>query len=98
VEQSNLAVAAVSVTICVLRWLLIWCKYRIGCIEMLYDIFLSLLWYAASSGQSASDLSDHKHLSTKPWYLRKECGAVKPPAASACALMQAQWAMSVFVL
>jgi hypothetical protein len=43
-------------------------------------------------------LSDHKHLSTKPWYLRKECGAVKPPAASACALMQAQWAMSVFVL
>jgi hypothetical protein len=98
VEQSNLAVAAVSVTICVLRWMLIWCKYRLGCIELLYDVLLGGLWYAALSGQSAGDLSDHDHLSTRPWYPRKECGAVKPPAASACAVVQAQWAWSVFVL
>jgi len=78
--------------------MLIWCKYRIGFIELLYDVLLGGLWYAALSGQSAGDLSDHDHLSTRPWYLRKECGSVKPPAASACALMQAQWAMSIFVL
>jgi hypothetical protein len=97
VEQSNIAIAAVSVTICVLRWLLMWCKYRLGCIELLYDLFLGILWFAALSGQSASDLNDHDHLSTTPWYLRKECGAVTPPATNACALMQAQWAMSISI-
>ena len=98
VEQSNIAIAAVSVTICVLRWLLMWCKYRLGCIELLYDLFLGILWFAALSGQSASDLSDHDHLSTTPWYFRKGCGAVPPPATNACALMQAQWAVSISML
>lgn len=98
VEQSNVAVAVVGVVVCVSRWSLIWCRYRLGCIELLYDILLSFLWYASLSGQTASDLSDHDHLSTRPWYLRKECGAVKPPAKSACALMQAQWAVSIFML
>ena len=98
VEQSNIAIVAVSVTICVLRWLLMRCQYRLGCIELLYDLFLGILWFAALSGQSASDLSDHDHLSTTPWYLRKGCGAVPPPATNACALMQAQWAVSISML
>jgi hypothetical protein len=98
VEQSNTAIAAVSVIVCVLRWLLVWCGYRLGCIELLYDLLLGGFWFASLSGQSASDLSDRDHLSTKPWYLRKECGAVTPPATSACVLMQAQWAMSIFTL
>jgi len=98
VEQSNIAVAAVGVVVCVLRWLLVWFKYRLGCIELVYDILLGGLWYASLSGQSASDMSDHDHLSARPWYLEKNCDAAKSPAASACALMQAQWAMSIFVL
>jgi len=97
VEQSNIAVAAISATICVLRWLLMWFKYRLGSIELLYDSLLSGLWYAALRGQSASDLSDRDHLSISPWYLRKECGAVTPPATSACALMQTQWAISMIM-
>lgn len=98
VEPSNIAVATVGVVVYVLRWLLIWCKYRLGCIELLYDVLLSGLWYASLRGQSANDLSDHDHLSARPWYLEKQCGAVASPATSACALMQAQWAMSILVL
>ena len=98
VARSNIAVAAIGIGICFTRWLLNWCRFHLGCIDLLYDLLMCALWSASLSGQSASDLSDREHLSIRPWYLERGCAAVSQSASRACALMQAQWAGSAVVL
>ncbi|KAK8102238.1 hypothetical protein PG984_015384 [Apiospora sp. TS-2023a] len=82
--DSALAIATLSLVLCVSRMALSFYSFLMPAFGVLYDAVLAVCWYYSVSIQSSADLSDPDHISTRPWYLEKTCSAISASEKDAC--------------
>ncbi|KAK5653250.1 hypothetical protein OQA88_9149 [Cercophora sp. LCS_1] len=93
--NSLLGVAIVNVVVWVVRVALPHGDVSMRLLGAFYDVLLAGLWTFAVNAQSASDLTDARHLSPLPWYLDKSCAELAGYDRSVCRRGRASFAMAV---
>ncbi|ORY19230.1 hypothetical protein BCR34DRAFT_208722 [Clohesyomyces aquaticus] len=93
--DSNLATSIVSLVAWAAKLLWKLRGYRFVGVTLTYDALLCALWGCAIASQSSSDLTDANHLSFRPWYLEKSCGAVHTPVRKYCVCAKFSFGFSV---
>lgn len=90
-----MATAVLSFVLCLARVVLRFYDAASTAVDILYDVLLAILWYYNVASQSSADLTDSKHLSTRPWYLEKSCDVVSGRAEVACNAAKATFYLAV---
>lgn len=93
--DSTMATAVLSFVLCLARVVLRFYDAASTAVDILYDVLLAILWYYNVASQSSADLTDSKHLSTRPWYLEKSCDVVSGRAEVACNAAKATFYLAV---
>ncbi|KAK7946980.1 uncharacterized protein PG986_011301 [Apiospora aurea] len=84
--DSALAIATLSLVLCISRMALSFYSFMMPAFGILYDAVLAACWYYSVIAQSSGDLSDSEHISIRPWYLEKTCDVVAMLDRDACVL------------
>ncbi|KAK8024455.1 hypothetical protein PG993_012521 [Apiospora rasikravindrae] len=82
--DSALAIATLSLVLCISRMALSFYSFMMPAFGVLYDAVLAACWYYSVSAQSSGDFSDSDHIGTRPWYLEKSCDVVAVSDRDAC--------------
>ncbi|KAI1335635.1 hypothetical protein F5Y15DRAFT_397314 [Xylariaceae sp. FL0016] len=93
--ESNLAVAGLSVLICLARVTLLAFGTLTWLANPIYDMLLLGLWTYSVYAQSSPDFSEKDHPSIRPWYLERGCSVVHGAVWDACVFTKVCYSFSI---
>ncbi|KAK8876880.1 hypothetical protein PGQ11_001826 [Apiospora arundinis] len=82
--DSALAIATLSLVLCITRIILSFYTFMMPALGLFYDLVLAISWYYSVHAQSSGDFSDPEHISIRPWFLEKSCDVVAMQNRDAC--------------
>jgi hypothetical protein len=93
--ESLLAVAVLSLVVCLARAVTFKFRYIPRFANIGYDLLLCSFWILCAAVQNSSDRSDPEHPSKHPWYLTRGCAVAWDANQAICRTAQASFAVSI---
>jgi hypothetical protein len=96
--ESLLGIAIVNAAVWATRAALACSGVSLPVVGAFYDVLLSGLWTFGVNAQTASDLTDPRHLSPRPWYLERSCAGLYGQDGATCRQGKTSFAVAVICM